>query len=459
MPRNQLSFVNHASFIVENDSALLLVDPWLEGPAFNNGWSLLDQSTSSEALVARLNRSGLPVYVWFSHEHPDHFSIPFLKKFKDQFRGIATFLFQHTLDKRVVGFLRKNGFDVAECHEGVPVALGRDMRITVYPFSDGDSWCLIQSGGRNIVDINDCALTTLQHCRDVKAKLAKAVPRIDYLFTQFGYANWVGNPGQEQLHRAAAREKIQRIALQLETLRPKVTVPFASFVYFSSHENAHMNAGQNTPAAIMAAPELAKWAPAIRFLRPGSVIDLEADSAASLTREHEQALVHWQALLGQCSKLLPAAPEVALSEIKSAFVKYRAGVNENLHGLPRLLELIHRIEPLVLHLPDLEQTVQVSYRQGWKLLPAGSPYHVSMSSPNALFLFKNEYGYDTTHVNGRFQIAQPAALNVFSRFFLPQRMGKNGYDRKHPLVMARYLVRNAIARAGRQLQARLGLSG
>jgi glyoxylase-like metal-dependent hydrolase (beta-lactamase superfamily II) len=87
--------------MIENDSALLLVDPWLEGQAFNNGWSLLDQSTSSESLIATLNKSGRPVYIWFSHEHPDHFSIPFLKKFKEQFRGIATFLFQHTLDKRV----------------------------------------------------------------------------------------------------------------------------------------------------------------------------------------------------------------------------------------------------------------------------------------------------------------------------------------------------------------------
>jgi UDP-MurNAc hydroxylase len=458
MQRNQLSFVNHASFIVENDSALLLVDPWLEGPAFNNGWSLLDQSTSSEALIARLNKSGLPVYVWFSHEHPDHFSIPFLKKFKDQFRGIATFLFQHTLDKRVVGFLRKNGFDVSECREGVPVALGRDMRITVYPFSDGDSWCLIQSGGRNIVNINDCALTSVQHCRDAKARLSAAAPRIDYLFTQFGYANWVGNPDQPPLHRAAAREKVQRIALQLESLRPRVTVPFASFVYFSSSENAYFNEAQNTPHDIMAAPELTKWAPTIRFLRPGSVIDLETDSAASLTREHEHALAHWQGLLGQRSKLLPPPQEVALSEIKSAFLKYRGNVNDNLHGLPRLLELTRRLEPLVLHLSDLEQTVEVSYRHGWKVLPAAAPFHISMTSANALFLFKNEYGFDTTHVNGRFRVAQAAALGVFSRFFLPQRMSKNGYDRKHPLVMARYLVRNALARAGRQLQAKFRMT-
>ncbi|GAB3455856.1 hypothetical protein GCM10027321_09040 [Massilia terrae] len=459
MRLNQLSFVNHASFIVENDSALLLVDPWLEGSAFNNGWNLLDQSTSSEALIGRLNKSGLPVFIWFSHEHPDHFSVPFLRKFKDQFRGIATFLFQHTLDKRVAGFLRKNGLDVRECRAGVPVVLGPELRITVHPFSDGDSWCLIQSGERSILNLNDCVIATEQQCREVKAKVAAAAPRIDYLFTQFGYASWVGNPGQLAEHRAAAREKIQRIAQQVACLRPKVTVPFASFVYFSSEENAYLNEAQNTPQDIALAPELGKWAPSIRFLRPGSRLDLETDSAASLTREHEHALVHWQGLLGQRGKLLPPAQQVPLSEIRSAFMKYRAQVGQTLHGLPRLLESARRIEPLVLYLSDLRLTVEVSYRHGWKVLQADAPYAVSITSSDALFLFKNEYGYDTTQVNGRFRVSRQSALGVFRRFFLPQRMTKNGYDRKRPLVMARYLARSAIARAGRGLQAKLRLTG
>ena len=79
MSRNTLTFVNHACFQVRSDSALLLVDPWLEGPVFNNGWSLVDQSTSNAAMVEELNHAGVPVYIWFSHEHPDHFSISFIR--------------------------------------------------------------------------------------------------------------------------------------------------------------------------------------------------------------------------------------------------------------------------------------------------------------------------------------------------------------------------------------------
>lgn len=453
MRRNQLSFVNHASFLVENDSALLLVDPWLEGAAFNNGWSLLDQSTSSEALVRRLNKSGLPVFIWFSHEHPDRFSIPFLRKFKEQFRGIATFLFQHTLDRRVVGILRKNGFDVRECAAGAPVALGRDMRLTVHPSSGGHSWCLIQSGERSILNLNDCAITSVQQCREVKAKISGTVLRLDYLLTQFGYAGWVGNPGQQAEHRAAARARVQRMAAQIACLRPKVTVPFASFAYFSSEEGAYLNEAQNTPQHIVTAPELGRWAPGIRFLRPGSKVDLETDSAASLTREHERALEHWQGLFAQRGMCLPPAPQVALSEVKSAFTRYRAQAEQALHGLPRWLEAARQIRPLVLHVSDLKLTVEVSYRHGWKVLPPDAPYHVAITSGNAQFLFKNEYGYDTTQASGRFRVSRQSALGVFSRFFLPQRMMKKGYDRKHPLVMARYLARKAIARFGRSLQA------
>ena len=50
MNRNVLTFINHACFEIRTDDALLLIDPWVEGTAFNHGWSLLDQSTSNAAL-------------------------------------------------------------------------------------------------------------------------------------------------------------------------------------------------------------------------------------------------------------------------------------------------------------------------------------------------------------------------------------------------------------------------
>ena len=453
MSRHLLTFVNHACFMTRSESALLLVDPWLEGPAFNNGWSLLDQSTSSSALIAQLNQAGVPVYIWYSHEHPDHFSIPFIKKLKEEFRGQVEFLFQETLDKRVVGFLKRNGFAVTECRDGVPVALGHDMRITVFPYESGDSWCLINCGERSILNLNDCALTTAQQCRAVKAKVATLAPRIDLLFTQFGYANWVGNPDQPGLRRAAANEKLERIALQMTHLNPNIAIPFASFVYFSNTDNAYLNEGQNRPRAVADAPRLAGFAHAIRFLQPGSTVDLDADSAASLAATHEQALAHWTRLLDGDLKLLPSQAPASVDDVRGAFMAYRDTVRASLPALPWLLEATRRLHPLVIRLSDLDQTVELSYRRGFRLLDGGRPFHVSMSSANAVFLLKNEYGFDTTHVNGRFRLAHGDALSVFSRFFLPQRMGKNGFGVRHPMLTARFLARSAWSRATRQVQA------
>ena len=50
-------------------------------------------------------------HIWLSHEHPDHFSIPFFKKFKETIiRKKIKLLFQFTEDKRVVSFLKANKF-------------------------------------------------------------------------------------------------------------------------------------------------------------------------------------------------------------------------------------------------------------------------------------------------------------------------------------------------------------
>jgi hypothetical protein len=243
------------------------------------------------------------------------------------------------------------------------------------------------------------------------------------------------------------------MALQIEHLKPALVVPFASFVYFSHPENAYLNAAQNSPRAIADAPRLARHASLVRFLQPGSVVDLDKDTPASLRDEHERAVAHWMALKDEGFALLPAQPVAALEDVEAAFEKYRGTVGANLYGLPRLLEATRRIVPLAIHLSDLQQTVECSYRKGMSTLDRNAPWHVSMSSSNAVFLFKNEYGFDTTMVNGRFRAGQPNATSMFSRFFLPQRMGKNGYDRRYPLVTLRYLVNNVLTRMGRQLQA------
>lgn len=443
---NQLTFVNHASFHVANDTTLLLVDPWLEGAVFNNGWSLLDSATSNGALVHDLSARKLATFIWISHEHPDHFSLSFARKLQQQFAGKVTFLFQQTKDRRVVGILRKLGLDVIECAPGATHALDPQLSITVFPHADGDSYCLIKAGGRTILNLNDCALASAPACRAVKTRIASLAPRIDVLLTQFGYANWIGNPFEPGLRRRAAADKRQRISMQMDVFRPALTIPFASFMAFSSTENNYLNDYQNSAYTIRQWSTLSPTTETLRFMKPRDVIDLDTATPASLLRMSHLAVEHWERLGGNGRVMLPSEPSLPAAQVQAAFARYRAQVLFNLPLLPWVLELLGLIEPLTIHVPDIALTVRLSYLRGYQVLAPGAAFDVSLTSPSAVFLLTDEYGLDTTHVNGRFRTGKAGALRRFSRFFLPQNLGRQGCGIRHPLATASHLAGNVLER-------------
>lgn len=446
MNKNLLTFVNHASFYVANDQTLLLVDPWVEGTVFNNGWGLLDTSTSNAALVRQVAARGLKTYIWFSHEHPDHFSISFIKKLKQDFVGKVTMLFQQTKDKRVLTFLQKNGFDAIECAPGATIKLDDTLAITVFPFSDGDSYGVIKSGEKVIVNLNDCALTSAAMCEDVMARIAPVARKVDLLFTQFGYANWVGNPFEPGLRRSAAAEKRNRIALQMETFMPALTIPFASFVSFCSVENSYLNDYQNSAYTIRQWSTLSSTTANIRFMKPGDMLDLNQATPVNTVRMSHGAVEHWEQLGNATRETLPSEASATAPDVAAAFSRYRNSIAANLPLLPWLLEQLRLVKPLTIFMPDIELTARFSYVTGYTVLPVGTAFDISMTSPSAVFLFSNEYGFNTTHVNGRFRTASPDALLRFSRFFMPQNMGRQGYGIRHPFATAGHLAGNVLGR-------------
>ena len=78
---------------------------------FNEGWDLLDP-LQDDQIINVIERTD---FIWISHEHPDHFSVGFFNKFKDEIiKRKITVLFQETMDKRVVSFLKSKKFDVIE---------------------------------------------------------------------------------------------------------------------------------------------------------------------------------------------------------------------------------------------------------------------------------------------------------------------------------------------------------
>ena len=168
----RITWINHASYLLEASSVRLVSDPWLEGSAFNNGWQLLSETQYPYERFADVT------HIWFSHEHPDHFSPQVLKKISAQHRTQITVLYRKTRDGRVANFCRKAGFQVIELDPWTEHVIGADLRIVCGPVAS-DSWLWVDDGATTALNVNDCVLSSPAQLR----RLHSACPRVDVLFT------------------------------------------------------------------------------------------------------------------------------------------------------------------------------------------------------------------------------------------------------------------------------------
>lgn len=82
----KITFVNHASFLLESAAGSIWCDPWTIGKVYNNLAALY--SPSFKVPTEKVD------YIWLSHEHSDHFHFPSLKAIPEADRRRITFLHQ-----------------------------------------------------------------------------------------------------------------------------------------------------------------------------------------------------------------------------------------------------------------------------------------------------------------------------------------------------------------------------
>ena len=238
----KLTFINHSSFSVKHDGIHLVVDPWLEGTVFNNGWNFISETKFGYDDFADVS------HIWFSHEHPDHFFPPNISKIPEAYRNKITVLFQVTADKRVVNYCRKKGFkDVIEMHPDQFVDLSSDFSVLCEHYQEGDSWIFIKTKECTVFNTNDCGIRDRAEAEKIKRKVG--VP--DILLTQFSYAYWAGNKDQKEFRRKVADDKLEGLKFQVDIFKPRITIPIASFVWFCHEENFYLNDEVNRPQKVV----------------------------------------------------------------------------------------------------------------------------------------------------------------------------------------------------------------
>ncbi len=242
----KVSFINHSCIRVESSSGLdVICDPWFIGEVFNESWML--------ARKVNPNLSGLDEksVIFISHEHPDHLNFPTLKKYFSKQRVILRSGTRHG----VVTALEKLNFPVLQ----IPTNSMHEIsnigdRLGLFP-RGGDTAIIIEDGVTKeaILNFNDCEFSE----EDI-ISLRDFIGRdIDFICGQFGLAGFYANEGEVEKFRQAYLRKIKRLQFFAELFKPKVLLPFASFVRFSKTGNSHINQQQPDISEVVARIKLA----------------------------------------------------------------------------------------------------------------------------------------------------------------------------------------------------------
>lgn len=392
--KTQIRFLNHASVLIKGKETCILTDPWYRGFAFNKGWSLLYENSESEIkdLLKQIS------YIWISHEHPDHFSVDFFNKFTEEIKERKiTILFQETIDKRVVNYFNKKNITIRELVENKKYNLGGDFFITCFKFGFYDSILYLESQGEKILNINDCSIKSVTEAR----KIYSVTKNVDVLLTQFSIAAWKGGENNQNWRVEAAREKISSIAFQIKYFNPKTVIPFASYIYFSNHENFYLNTSINKPSLVY--DNLKDVSAKLIFMKPGDVI-----GGAQEKFSNNEAIKFWgklidEKIIGGCAIHFSTVEEKRLIQsFYSMCKRIREKNNIYLMYLIRYSNPFEIFAPLQIEVYDLQTTFRIDILKP-SIKPTYDPPALRMHSEALFFLFNNSFGFDTLTVNSCFE--------------------------------------------------------
>ena len=397
-----IKFLNHSSLLVSSEKVSILCDPWFNGTAFN-GWRLLLEDSHD------INKIKFD-YIWISHEHPDHFSIPTLKGLK----GNKTFLYQETLDKKVLKWLIGNGHECIElkAHKSYQI---EDLKITTYPCKGYDTAIVFEDkDGHSFLNSNDCKLDS----KDNIALIKKNHKNIDIIAAQYSYANWAGNP-EDEITPINQQDLINKRLIKLyKNLKCERFFLFASQIYFSHEENFFLNKNKPSLKSIFLKLRESGISPCV--LKPNNYLTY---SSFDDLRKINASIRYWDDLNSQKYPL----DKITNSELsKKNIVETYNNFFKNLWEKNSLEINKNKLnEDFSILIKILDQEI---YLQIWlfkkkiefkNLHKENSKLVCELSYEMIIFLLKHNYGRGTLTINGRIKFNYEYMHRFFIFFHIP----------------------------------------
>lgn len=369
--------------MIECSDVTIWTDPWLRGKAFNDSWSLLPPAEFDPAYLERID------YLWISHEHPDHFHIPTLKSLPEAFKQRVTVLFQENNSDKVFDALKRFGFTNFQSlpHRKI-VALTGQTEVYCSQIGNMDSCLGVRNGGQTVLNLNDCEANTTD-C----ITLRKDLGPIDVVLNQFSIAGYSGEEDRAKHLAATSQAILSNVAENHRDLQAKVTIPMASFIYFSSEDNQYINAYANKPQDVVD-----------RMAREGQqCVVLYCGDTYEIGQPHDSgpALDRFRALYATSDQLpIDRSPVIELPTIQQSFDAKIAHLKKHYPGL-----VLRWLKPVVVRVPDLNKTIEFSLKDGTlREVSADTAPDVTIHSQPLDFVFRWPFGLQTLGVSARFTL-------------------------------------------------------
>jgi hypothetical protein len=144
----KLQTIGHASLCLRNDNhePILLTDPWLIGSCYWRSWWL--QNYPTHDLVEELTKVK---YCYITHEHPDHYHTPSIRKLGNKPIYLAPLLPQ----ENIKAFLTEQGLKAENITPLTWKQIDTNVEILSIPLFNDDSVLLINTPKSLIINLND----------------------------------------------------------------------------------------------------------------------------------------------------------------------------------------------------------------------------------------------------------------------------------------------------------------
>src|SRR5262249_956999 len=257
---------------------------------------------------------------------------------------------------------------------------------SVYCYQEGqmNSALAIMSDGCTVLNVNDAEIRG-PDCRLIR----RAIGSPHVILNQFSIAGYGGLvPADTHLKRVAANILDNMVANHRE-LGAAVTIPFASFMYFSVSDNWYVNTYANRPRSVDA-----------RFHSEG--LDLIALYPGETyfvggRHDHEASLRRFDEAYETFDRLAVNAPEpVPLAEIEAVF---RSLCLDLRRKYPRTV--LRALRPFSVHILDLGKRLSFSIGTGRIEDIRDGRVDMDVYSQPLWFAFKYSYGVQTLGVSAR----------------------------------------------------------